>query len=337
MEKKAERNGNPIKHYPQSNQGRKRDDYVAKDNGTRPGRMDIDAINHKKFNETCSTCGKKGHRGADCRSKMTCGFCGKNGHDEAHCYTKKNARKPETSKDKAQIDAITEVPHDHLSWTACYDDSCLVHKDSKDGSGYYPKKPRAKKSHKTVRIDTLNFYERPSDGSYDQDGDSNFSAETICEHCGSIEPTHECEGKRVASWRENYSCDNCYSRDYNHECHGCPDCGSMEGYQHSCEGEWRRNMEAMYELFEEEERLVKEYFEEQEQINTLPDAHPFANKGIYECEICESTDLDHDCNGCHTCGSYDPKHDCMYVLGEQAEKQERQEERRKQMLEFPPE
>jgi hypothetical protein len=123
--------------------------------------MDIDTINHRKFLGTCHACGKKGHKEADYRFKITCGFCNKKGHDKAHCYTKKNARKSETPKEKVQIDAITEIPYDHLSWTAYYNNSCLVHKSSKEGLGYYLKRSRARKSHEIVRINTLNFYKRP--------------------------------------------------------------------------------------------------------------------------------------------------------------------------------
>ncbi|MGZ4850584.1 MAG: retropepsin-like aspartic protease [Candidatus Bathyarchaeia archaeon] len=389
QERKMEKSGSQPRFQPQANQKKRRDEYIAKDNGTKPGRMDIDAINRKKFPGTCNACGKKGHKEADCRSKITCGFCGKKGHDEAHCYTKKNKKNFETTKDKVQINAITEIPHDHLSWTACYNDSCLVHQSSKEGSGYYPKKPRAKKAHKTITIDTLNF----------RDGNSDFSAEPLCEYCWSSNPHCDCQGKRLAVWKEHYICDDCKSRDPDHTCTGCPDCGSLE-FPHECEAEWRRNMEAMCELFEEEDRLAKEHLEEQEKTEskvTFKDVYdsndsdddechqcgalePRHNttcsnyvgnygcplcmseeeshqctgcvycrsmkiphlcdveirKKVYECEVCESTDLDHDCEGCRTCGSHDPKHDCMYVLGEQAEKQEEQEELRRYLDENPP-
>lgn len=331
LERQREKKGE-TKHFQKAfnhaNQGKKRDDYVAKDNGTRPGRMDIDAINHKKFKGTCNSCGKPGHKEADCRSKQTCGFCGKKGHQETYCYSKKNGRNPEAIKDKARVDAITEVPHKHLSWTACYDDSCLIHKSSKEGSGYYPKKSRARKSHETVRIDTLDFYE-PSG-----EGDSDFSEESICEHCGSIDATHECEGKRIATWKENYECDNCHSRDYDHECMGCPDCGSMEGYQHSCEGEWRRNMEAMYEIFEEEDRLAKEYLEEREKHEQ--DELVNRQRHLYQCETCKSSDINHECQGCGTCGSWEPRHDCSKILDTLVKKHRKQEERRQYLEEHPP-
>ncbi|KAK1255575.1 hypothetical protein MKX08_009570 [Trichoderma sp. CBMAI-0020] len=87
--------------YYHSLKPKKQDDYIAKDNGTRLGRIDINAINHRRFNGTCNACGKKGHKEADCRSRKTCEFCGKKGHNETHCYTKKNAKKPKTPKDKA--------------------------------------------------------------------------------------------------------------------------------------------------------------------------------------------------------------------------------------------
>ncbi|UKZ61378.1 uncharacterized protein TrAtP1_002643 [Trichoderma atroviride] len=60
---------------------------------------------------------------------MTYGFYGKKGHDKSYYYTKRNGKKSKTTKDKS----------------------------SKDGSGYYPKKTQAKKTHKIARINTLNF------------------------------------------------------------------------------------------------------------------------------------------------------------------------------------
>jgi hypothetical protein len=40
--------------------------------------------------------------------------------------------------------------HALMSWTVCYDDHCQIHKSDKDGSGWYPKKPRQKKKRTTV-------------------------------------------------------------------------------------------------------------------------------------------------------------------------------------------
>jgi hypothetical protein len=152
---------------------------------------------------------------------MTCGFCNKKGHDEAHCYIKKNARKSETPKEKVQIDAIMEIPYDYLSWTACYNDLCLVYKSSKEGLGYYLKRSRARKSYEIVRIDTLNFHERP----HPQDFDCNS-----CNNDETNDLEHESLTTRNTTWRDVYECDNCQSRNPDHICAGCPECGSMEGY-----------------------------------------------------------------------------------------------------------
>ncbi|KAK1246377.1 LOW QUALITY PROTEIN: hypothetical protein MKX08_000179 [Trichoderma sp. CBMAI-0020] len=71
--------------------------------------LEIMALDQEEWTSTPSTIEgltehatlAKGHKEADCRSKMTYGFCGKKGHDETHCYTKKNAKKSKTPKDKA--------------------------------------------------------------------------------------------------------------------------------------------------------------------------------------------------------------------------------------------
>ncbi|KAK1253973.1 hypothetical protein MKX08_007968, partial [Trichoderma sp. CBMAI-0020] len=64
------------------------------------GRIDINAINYRRFNGTCNTYGKKGHKEVDYYFRKTCEFYGKKGHNETHYYTKKNAKKPKTPKDK---------------------------------------------------------------------------------------------------------------------------------------------------------------------------------------------------------------------------------------------
>lgn len=308
----------------QANQGKKREDHVASSNDGRPGRMDIDTINSRKFKGTCNFCGKTGHKEIDCRSKQTCNFCGKKGHQEANCYTKKNGTTQKTTE-KARVDAITEIPHESLSWTACYDDLCLVHKNSKDGSGYYPKKPRVRKNLATARIDTLNFYEQVLEG------DSDFDA--ACENCGATEPRHICNTQRSPSPKIIYECDKCYSSDIKHDCQGCRECGSMEGYQHSCEAEFQQNMEAMYELFEEENKAVTEYYKEQ-QNQEKEDRN--AQEHLYECELCQSANPDHDCNGCGVCGSRDPQHQCDHVLDMLVKENQRQEERRQYLQKNPP-
>lgn len=45
--------------------------------------------------------------------------------------------------------------HALLSWTACYDDDCRIHYSEKEGSGWFPKKPRSWKRVKKQEIPTL--------------------------------------------------------------------------------------------------------------------------------------------------------------------------------------
>lgn len=284
QERKTEKNGQPHKHQPQANQGKKRDEYVAKDNGTRPGRMDIDDITKKKFIGTCNACGKKGHKEADCRSKITCGFCGKKGHDEAHCYTKKNGKKFETIKDTVRIDAIMEVPHDHLSWTACYDDSCLVHKSSKDGSGYYPKKPQTRKPHQNVRIDTLNFRDQAPDEESDN---------PECQECGSMEPRHN---HSCSKYEGNYECPLCESRDINHRCKGCHYC-KCTFFPHACDTEAHKNG-----ILSNEEYLDSD--DECSQCGIIAGQHaPKCRRYMHEdkCPKCQMVTFNNHWQGCQFC------------------------------------
>ena len=40
----------------------------------------------------------------------------------------------------------TVIPHASLSWTACYDHDCRIHLSDKDGSGWFPRRPRRGRS-----------------------------------------------------------------------------------------------------------------------------------------------------------------------------------------------
>ncbi|EXF86303.1 hypothetical protein CFIO01_13748 [Colletotrichum fioriniae PJ7] len=42
--------------------------------------------------------------------------------------------------------ASKEVPHEQLTWTACYDDDCFTHQESKNETGWYPKAPKKTKT-----------------------------------------------------------------------------------------------------------------------------------------------------------------------------------------------
>lgn len=60
------------------------------------------------------------------------------------------------------------VDHKSLSWTACYDDSCLTHRSDKDGAGWYPKKPRGAKTLAMAR--RMKQVDIPSLGPDDSEG-----------------------------------------------------------------------------------------------------------------------------------------------------------------------
>lgn len=57
--------------------------------------------------------------------------------------------------DDVAIQEEKEDDHDKLSWTACHDDSCPTHRSDKEGSGWYPRKPKNKRkttsTHKGAR------------------------------------------------------------------------------------------------------------------------------------------------------------------------------------------
>jgi ribosomal protein S8E len=46
-----------------------------------------------------------------------------------------------------------ETPHAAMNWTACYEDHCEIHKSEKEGTGYWPKKPKQNKEKKVMFAD----------------------------------------------------------------------------------------------------------------------------------------------------------------------------------------
>jgi len=102
-----------------------------------------------------------------------CLYCGGPGHQVKDCLNTRRRSQPQatatrtenqprrtpprelgvlgatrTPKDAGEIPVKKEQTldvHGNLSWTACYDDACLIHKSEKDGAGWYPSKPKKQK------------------------------------------------------------------------------------------------------------------------------------------------------------------------------------------------
>ena len=153
-ERGAEKHGNQ-KPFPRgnfANQGKKRD--VATYNDGKPGPMDLDTIDRKKHD----------------RRSVECFNCGKKGHIKKFCHSppKKDNNKrwspvPEPQDKKSMNTIAPAVNHGSLNWTVCYDDNCLIHLSEKQGSGWFPQKPRNKKCLNTLAT-------QPLDDEYSNDG-----------------------------------------------------------------------------------------------------------------------------------------------------------------------
>jgi hypothetical protein len=133
--------------YEWGSQGNARKQY-RKD----PNAMDWEATNaeRKPWNKKNRKGDKKSWKSSRKPSQEfsgECFHCGKKGHRKADCYQLKQASNGERAKPKTQkrektkqvATAEREGPnHASMSWTACYDDDCMIHMSEKDGSGHYP-------------------------------------------------------------------------------------------------------------------------------------------------------------------------------------------------------
>ncbi|KAK7433462.1 hypothetical protein Landi51_13911, partial [Colletotrichum acutatum] len=88
------------------------------------------------------------------KKDFKCYNCDRPGHMARDCRQPKRIQHQPVPEKRANI-ASKEIPHGQLSWTACYDDNCLAHQDSKEQTGWYPRAPpRTKTLAMTQKQDT---------------------------------------------------------------------------------------------------------------------------------------------------------------------------------------
>jgi len=111
--------------------------------GRVPGRGGLDKAERerRKRENLCYTCGKPGHRSKDCSSKET----QKQLHMTEIPTGGDKADTPPTAQRRTTVHQ-GEFQHAQLSWTGCYDDSCMIHRSEKEGAGWFPRKPRTRRN-----------------------------------------------------------------------------------------------------------------------------------------------------------------------------------------------
>ena len=117
--------------------------------------MDLDATYHSKpkFDGECYNCGKKGHPARFCKEPKKPRQWNPVPEKRTNAIHRGTTALDGVGKESK---STPSVPHELLSWTACYDDDCGTHRADKDGSGWYPKKPRGKRTMAVVRRGIVN-------------------------------------------------------------------------------------------------------------------------------------------------------------------------------------
>uniref|UniRef100_L7J7S3 CCHC-type domain-containing protein n=1 Tax=Pyricularia oryzae (strain P131) TaxID=1143193 RepID=L7J7S3_PYRO1 len=96
--------------------------------GHHSGPMDLSATQHKKPYKDPKS-GK-------------CFKCDKAGHIARNCPNNTALIKTHQSRELNAAFKVPQEEHALQTWTRCYEDNCLVHRNSKDDAGWYPRRPK---------------------------------------------------------------------------------------------------------------------------------------------------------------------------------------------------
>jgi hypothetical protein len=168
-----------------------------------PMPMELDVTEGRRFQ------GKKQFKG---KSQMTCYACNQKGHMARDCRSKNKVprrqfnmtqRRSEEKELEREEPKGTKEPDTHgtLSWTACYDDACLVHYDAKMGRGWFPSAPKKKgRRQATQEINVITKKDDLEEGEVEEEDvesdpseDTTDSEESEEESSDDDQPDHPCE------------------------------------------------------------------------------------------------------------------------------------------------
>ena len=96
----------------------------------------------QKETRKCYNCGKICHLANACKGK-------KQANATQSKKKRKKRREPKKNKQLNATQTKAKPNHATLSWTGCYDNDCYIYLSNKQGSGWFPKRPRGKQLNKT--------------------------------------------------------------------------------------------------------------------------------------------------------------------------------------------
>ena len=144
---------------------------------TEPSRQSKGKFNRSLTKMTCYACGKQGHIARDCRSKNKVQRRQFNMMQQKPQDQTPKPEEPATTRDnKSEVDN-----HASLSWTACYNDSCLTHYSDKMGSGWFPQKPKKRAKGQQREFNIIARPEDLEDGEIHEEIESDPASETDSE------------------------------------------------------------------------------------------------------------------------------------------------------------